>query len=201
MMKVMTTLTSPYGRIVRVLVIEKRFQDRVEIFPTVTRTPDTPVLDVNPSGRVPTLITDDGTMFEESALICAYLDSLEDPQVLASQTGWIGRILEARARSMLDGIAVWSREVRRPENEQSPTIVAHETARGFRLAGMFDELAANGAFDGPLDLAQITLGCTLHGRSDGRPSGFDWRANNPSLAAWIDRFGARPSMQETLPPV
>jgi glutathione S-transferase len=158
------------------------------------------VLDVNPSGRVPTLVTDDGTIFEESALICTYIDSLEDPQVLAPQTDWNARILEARARSMLDGMAVWAREVRRPENEQSPTIVAHETARGLRLAGVFDKLVADGAFDGPLDMAQLTLGCTLHGRSDGRPPGFDWRDNNPSLAAWVDRFGARPSMQETLPP-
>ncbi len=200
-MKVLTTLTSPYGRMVRALVIEKGFEDRVEIVPTVTRTPDTPVLDVNPSGRVPTLVTVDGTVFEESALICAYLDSLEDPQILAPQTGWSARILEARARSMLDGIAVWSREVRRPENEQSPTIVAHETARALRLAGVFDKLVADGAFDGPLDMAQLTLGCTLHGRSDGRPPGFEWRGGNPNLAAWIDRFDARRSMQETLPPV
>ncbi len=199
-MKVLTTLTSPYGRIVRAFIIEKGFEDRVEIIPTVTRTPDTPVLDVNPSGRVPTLITDDGTMFEESALICAYLDSLEDPQLLSPEPGWASRIREARARSMLDGIAVWSREVRRPENEQSPTIVAHETSRALRLAGMFDKLIADGAFDRPLDMAQLTLGCTMHGRSDGRPPGFDWRKDNPTLATWIDTFGARKSMQETLPP-
>lgn len=198
-MKVLTTLTSPYGRIVRVLIIEKGFEDRVEIVPTVTRTPDTPVLDINPSGRVPTLITDDGTMFEDSALICAYLDSLEDPQVLASPTGWASRILEARTRSMLDGYSVWIREVRRPENEQSPTIVAHEKSRALRLVGVFDKLIADGAFDGPLDLAQLTLGCTLHGR-DGKPDGFDWRSSNPHLAAWIDKFGSRRSMQETLSP-
>ena len=200
-MKVLTTLTSPYGRIVRVLVIEKGFEDRVEIVPTVTRTPDAPLLDINPSGRVPTLIAEDGTMFEESALICAYLDSLEDPQVLAPHTDWNARILEARARSMLDGIAVWSREVRRPEDEQSPTIVAHEKSRALRLAGVFEQLVSDGAFDGPLDMAQLTLGCTLHGRSQGRPPGFDWRADNPNLAAWVDKFGARKSMQETLPPV
>ncbi len=198
-MKVLTTLTSPYGRMVRALIIEKAFEDRVEVVPTVTRTPDTPILDVNPSGRVPTLITDDGTMFEESVLICSYLDSLEEPRVLAPQADWDARILEARARSMLDGIAVWSREVRRPENEQSPPIVAHEKSRALRLAGVFDGIVASGALNGPIDLAQLTLGCTLHGR-DGKPVGFDWRGDNPNLAAWVDKFGARKSMQETLPP-
>jgi len=199
-MQVLTTLTSPYGRMVRALIIEKGFEDRVEVVPAPTRTPDTPVLDYNPSGRVPTLVTDDGAVFEESALICAYLDSLEDPPVLAPLADWDARNLEARARSMLDGIAVWSREVRRPVNEQSPTIVAHETARGLRLVKVFDELVAAGKFDGPLDMAQLTLGCTLHGR-DARPPGFEWRSDNPNLAAWIDRFGKRRSMQETLPPV
>ena len=199
-MKVLTTLTSPYGRMARALIVEKGFEDRVEVVPCRTRTPDTPVLDHNPSGRVPTLVTDDGTVFEDSALVCAYLDSLEDPQVLAPQDSWESKLLEARARSMLDGIAVWSREVRRPSTEQSPTIVAHETARALRLVRVFDGLVADGAFDGPLDMAQLTLGCTLHGRSDGRPPGFDWRGDCPNLAAWVDRFGERRSMQETLPP-
>lgn len=199
-MRVLTTLTSPYGRMVGALIVEKGFGDKVEVVEAPTRTPDTPVLDVNPSGRVPTLITDDGTVFEESALICAYLDSLEDSPVLAPQETWDARLLEARARSMLDGIAVWSREVRRPENEQSPTIVAHEKARALRLAKVFDGLVAAGRFDGPLDMAQLTLGCALHGRAGNRPPGFDWREGNPNLAAWIDRFGARRSMQETLPP-
>lgn len=199
-MQVLTTLTSPYGRMVRALIVEKGFDDRVEVVEAPTRTPDTPVLDHNPSGRVPTLVCEDGTVFEESALICAYLDSLEGPPVLAPQESWPAKLLEARVRSMLDGIAVWSREVRRPENEQSPAIVAHEKARALRLAKVMDGLVAEGAFDGPLDMAQLTLGCMLHGRAGNRPPGFDWRAGNPNLAAWIDRFGERRSMRETVPP-
>ncbi len=184
----------------RVLIIERGLEDRVEVEPVATRTQDTPLLAINPSGRVPTLVNDDGVMFEESALICDYLDSLDGPPVLTPPAGWAARILEARARSMLDGVAVWSREMRRPEGERSPTIIAHETARARRLAGAFDEIAASGALDGPLDMEQLPLGCTLHGRGEGRPPGFDWRGNNPRLTAWIDTFGARRSMQQTLPP-
>lgn len=199
-MKLYVTLTSPYARIVRVLIIEKGLEDHVEVEPVATRTQDTPLLEINPSGRVPTLVNDDGVMFEESALICAYLDSLDGAPVLTPPEEWAARILEARARSMLDGVAVWSREMHRPEDARSPTIIAHETARALRLAGVFDEIAASGALDGPLDMAQLTLGCTLHGRGEGRPPGFNWRSNNPRLAAWIDAFGSRRSMQQTLPP-
>ncbi len=199
-MKLYVTLTSPYARMVRVLIIEKGLEDRVAVEPVVTRTQDTPLLAINPSGRVPTLVDDDGVMFEESALICAYLDSLDGAPVLTPPAGWAARILAARARSMLDGVAVWSREVRRPEDERSPRIIAHESARAHRLAGVFDEIVASGALDGPLDMAQLTLGCTLHGRGEWRPPGFAWRGDNPRLAAWIDAFGVRDSMQQTLPP-
>lgn len=198
-MRLFTTLTSPYGRIVRALIIEKGFEDRIEIVPTVTRTLDTPILDYNPSGRVPILVFNNGSFFEDTKLICEYIDSLENPQTLAPLNNWEAKHLEARVRSMLDGIAVWVREVRRPENEQSPEIVAHETRRAFRLAGAFNKLVVDGAFDGPLDLAQLTLGCTLH-RPRGYPKTFNWRADNPNLSTWIDKISQRRSLQETLPP-
>ena len=35
---------------------------------------------------------------------------------------------------MLDGLAVWMRELRRPPNERSPTILRHEAARSLRMA-------------------------------------------------------------------
>ncbi len=199
-MKLYVTLTSPYARMARALIIEKGFEDRVAVEPIATRTLDTPLLAINPSGRVPTLIDDDGVMFEDSALICAYLDSLDGAPVLTPAAGWPAKILQARVLSMLDGVAVWGREMRRPEADRSPTIIAHETARARRLAGVFDEFDAGGALDGPLNMTQLTLGCTLHGRQNDNPPGFDWRAGNPNLAAWIDAFGARDSMQRTLPP-
>ena len=198
-MRLFTTLTSPYGRIVRALIIEKCYEDRIELVPTVTRTLDTPVLNYNPSGRVPILVFDDDSFLEDTKLICEYIDALEGPPVLAPLDNWDAKHLEARVRSMMDGIAVWVREVRRPETEQSPEIVAHECRRALRLAGVFDQLVADGAFDGPLDLAQLTLGCTLH-RPSGYPKTFNWRADNPNLANWIDKISQRRSMQETLPP-
>lgn len=199
-MQLYVTLTSPYARIVRVLIIEKGLEDRVAVTPAVTRTAESPYYAVNPSGRVPALVDDDGALFEGSDLICAYLDTLEDPPILKPQTDWPARRLEARARGMLDGLAVWGREfLYRSDTERSPTIIAHETTRALRLAAAFDESVADGDLDGPLDMAQITLGCTLHNLGDRLP-GFEWRKGNARLAAWVEAFGARDSMQRTLPP-
>ncbi len=74
---------------------------------------------------------------EESGLICAYLDHLEGVPAFALSTGdqWEVWRLETLARSMLDGLTVWGRELRhRPEQERSPTIIEHEEKRGGRTA-------------------------------------------------------------------
>ena len=199
-MQLYVTLTSPYARMARVMILEKGLTDRVTVTPVKTRTPDSPYYAINPSGRVPSLVNDAGELFEESALICAYLDGLEGPPVLAPPTDWPARRCEAQARSMLDGIAVWERELAyRSKAERSPTIIAHETARALRMAAVFDTIAASGALGGKLDMTQLTLGCALHGREDRMPD-YDWRNGNSDLAAWVDTFGARDSMQRTLPP-
>ncbi len=201
-MELFVTLTSPYARLARAVIIEKGLQDRVKVTPIQTRTPDSPLYAINPSGRVPTLVTEDGTMFEESAVICAYLDNLDGApifEIAHDDNRWTALRLEARVRSMLDGIAVWGRELYRPESERSPTIIAHETARAFRMARALNDDVAAGLFDGPLSIAQLLLGCALHTREERLP-GFRWRQENAELAAWVDSFAARPSLQETLPP-
>ena len=77
-MKLYVTYTSPYARLARIVVIEKTLEDRVEIVEAKTRTRDSPYYQINPSGRVPYLVDDAGNGVEDSALICAYLDSLDD---------------------------------------------------------------------------------------------------------------------------
>src|SRR5713226_2184910 len=76
-MKLYITAGSPYARIARMVVIEKGLESRVEIIPAQTRTADSPYYRINPSGRVPYLVRDDGVGLEESSVICAYLDRLD----------------------------------------------------------------------------------------------------------------------------
>ena len=59
---------------VRMMIIEKRLQARVEIIVTRTRMANNPYHAINPSGRVPYLVRGDGVGLEESRLI---LDAAE----------------------------------------------------------------------------------------------------------------------------
>ena len=76
-MKLHCSPGSPYARMARMTVLEKGLGDRVEIVFVQTRKPDSPYYAINPSGRVPYLLRDDGLGFEESAVICDYLDGLD----------------------------------------------------------------------------------------------------------------------------
>ena len=185
-MKLYITPGSPYARIARIVVLEKGLESRVEIIVAQTRLADSPYYRINPSGRVPYLIRDDGVGMEESALICAYLDQLDGKPVFglpAGDEGWEARRLEALARSMVDGLAVWSRERARPENERSPTVIRHEAERSRRLIDLWEKEIDHGLMRGALNLAQITLACGLG--LEARNSDFQWRPGHPKLCRWF----------------
>ncbi len=200
-MKLYITEGSPYARAARIVILEKGLESRIEIVAARTRLANSPYYDINPSGRVPYLIRDDGVGLEESAVICAYLDQLDEKPVFDLPVGapaWEARRLEALARSMMDGLAVWSRELSRPLNERSPTIIEHEASRSARLSDLWEKQIDHPLMRGVLNMAQITLACALG--LDARNPEFRWRANHPKLCDWFDRISARPSFVSTQPP-
>ena len=141
------------------LIIEKGLEDRIDIVPAQTRLTDGPYHSVNPSGRVPYLVRDDGVGMEESTVICGYLDHLDGrPQfdLPAGDLEWEARRLGALASSLLDGLSVWGREIARPENEQSRTIIRHEIDRANRMADLWEEEIEHPLMCGGLNLVQIT---------------------------------------------
>ena len=79
-MKLFATPTSPYARVANIALFELGLADRVEIVWTRTRQPDDPNLAFNPSGRIPFLLLEDGTGFEDTDLIIEYLDGLSMPR-------------------------------------------------------------------------------------------------------------------------
>jgi glutathione S-transferase len=199
-MKLYITDGSPYARIARIVIIEKQLESRVELVSAQTRRAGSPYYGINPSGRVPYLVRDDGVGMEESAVICAYLDHLDGQPRLGPPAGdlhWEALRLEARARSMIDGLAVWIRELRRPENERSPTIIQHEADRSLRRADFWEQEIDHPWMRGALNMAQITLGCALG--LEARYPEFRWRPGRPKLVAWFDAFAKRPSYIRTQP--
>jgi glutathione S-transferase len=196
-MKLYVTPGSPYARMARIVVIEKGLENRVEVVFAKTRTPDSPYYKINPSGRVPYLVRDDGVAMEESAVICAYLDRL-DGKASFEQHDWEARRLEALARSLMDGLTVWLRELYRPPSERSPGVIRHEIDRAARMVELWEREIGHAYMRGALNMAQITLACALG--LEARNPDFGWRSGHPRLCDWYGPIAARPSFAATTPP-
>jgi glutathione S-transferase len=197
-MKLYVTPGSPYARMARIMVLEKGLGSRVEVIEAKTRTADSPYYGINPSGRVPFLLRDDGVGLEESALICSYLDHLDGAPAFDLPTGkdgWEARRLEGLARSMLDGISVWNREMARPENERSPGVIQHEIDRASRMTDLWETEIDHPLMRGAFNLVQLTLACVLG--LEARNADFRWRPRHPKLCVWFDAIAARPSFTNT----
>jgi glutathione S-transferase len=200
-MKLYITPGSPYARMVRIVILEKNLEDRVEIINPKTRHADSPYYRINPSGRVPYLICDDGVALEDSSLICAWLDHLDGNLLFdmpPGEPGWEARRFEALARSTTDGLAVWIRELVRPRAERSPTLLEHEDQRCRRMAAMWELIIEHPLMNGSLNLAQIMLACGLG--LETRNLDMQWRTGHPKLTQWFDQLASRPSFAKTAPP-
>ena len=200
-MKLYITPGSPYARMARIVVIEKELENRVEIIIAQTRRANSPYYGINPSGRVPYLVRDDGVGMEESAVICAYLDHLDGKPAFnlpGGDEGWEARRLQAMATSMLDGLAVWGREIVRPADERSPTIIRHEAERSRRMSELWEREIDHALMQSALNMAQINLACALG--LEARNPDLDWRGGHPKLCDWFGRIAVRPSFAATAPP-
>ena len=199
-MHLYVTHFSPFARIARVVLRERQLQDRVEEVMAATRQVDSPYYKVNPSGRVPYLLCDDGMGIEGSQPVSYYLDQLAGPPVLqapAGAGGIVHRRLEEYARSLVDGVSVWVRELARPPQDRSAAIIEHERQRMMRLTRFWEVEIDQPIMRGKLNMVQITLACGL--LLEQWYPGLDWRDDRPGLASWADEFAGRSAFTDTRP--
>ena len=161
---------------------------------------DRTLVAVNPLGKVPTLVTDDGTVLFDSRVICEYLNAMGDGRLIPRDGAARWRVLVDQ--SLADGImdaAVLARyeAAVRPE----PLRWADWSAGQLdKVTCGLDELERRaGGLGDRVDVGTIAFGAAL-GYLDFRFAALGWRATRPATAAWFERFGQRPSMAATRPP-
>lgn len=197
-MQLYVTMTSPYARVARIVVLEKGLEGKVEIVEAQTRMPGSPFYTINPSGRVPCLVRDDGVVMEDSQLICTWLDTLDgNPRLTRShhRQDWAYGRLECYARSIVDGVAVWVREMRRPQHERSPVVLQHEVDRCVRLADFWEREIGDALMRGPLNLAQMLLISAIELAEHRKMT--EVLPSRAKLAVWARRVREIPSIQAT----
>ncbi|MBM4358245.1 MAG: glutathione S-transferase N-terminal domain-containing protein [Deltaproteobacteria bacterium] len=201
-MKLFYTSTSPFVRKCLVVAHEVGVAARIET-ETLRPSPLEPsatLTALNPLNKIPALVTDDGGVLYDSAVICEYLAHLAADATVIPPPG-PGRWTTLRRHALADGILeasvlVFYEQLNRPkELWWQPWLDGQRTKA---LQGL-DALEAEArSFGDNFDLGHIAVASTL-GWLEFRNVLGELRAARPALFSWYDRVLARPSMQATLP--
>lgn len=76
MMKLFLNQTSPYARVIRILLLEKNLAEQTELCWRDPWSDDEHLLNENPACKIPTLVTASGIPISETLLIASYLNDL-----------------------------------------------------------------------------------------------------------------------------
>lgn len=198
-MKLLYQTHSPFARKALVFAHEAGLADRIEVIhhetsPTLR---NDEVFALNPLGKVPVLITDDGEAIFDSGVICEYLDGLHDgPSLIAPFEKKGDRIAALLWQAVANGISeagilVRWETTRRPEHLRYLPLGEGHLAK---VAGACAYLEAHFHPANTPGLAEIAIATAL--------SWIAFReihdlAAYPLLAAWLDAFEQRPSMRAT----
>lgn len=200
-MKLIASLTSPYARKIRILLLEKGIP-----FEFINDSPweaATHVPEFNPLGKVPALVADDGEVFFDSPIIADYLETLGvyAPELPADAMQSLRiRQIEALADGIVDAGVSWFLETRRPEDKQMLPAIDRQRGKILRGLDQLEKRAAgqewiHGDAFSRADIAVATMLLWL----DFRLPDFDWRGEHPALAAYAARMAERASFVQTVP--
>jgi glutathione S-transferase len=200
-MKLFWSPRSPFVRKVMVCAWELGIAARIEkIYSLVSMAHTNPeVSQVNPIGRIPTLVTDEGNVLYDSNVICEYFDAEFGKSHLfpaEKPRRWKTLTRLALADGMLETGVLWRSERVKPAPQQSsPTLVTFEHKMTNALDALENDVPA--ADENEIDISHIALAVAL-GYLDFRFVELEWRAKHPNAASWFAWFEQRPSMRDTV---
>ncbi|GAB3380173.1 glutathione S-transferase C-terminal domain-containing protein [Massilia agri] len=201
-MKLIGSVTSPYVRKVRVVMAEKKL-DFSLVLENVW-VPETTIQEVNPLGKIPCLVMEDGSTLYDSRVIAEYLDTISPVCKLLPPNGRDRtevKVWEALADGVLDAaILVFLERRERPPEQQSQKWIDRQLGKVH--AGLREMSAKLGestyCMGTHYSLADVAVGCALGWLAFRFPD-IDWRGDYPNLARLFDKLSERASFRDTVP--
>jgi glutathione S-transferase len=191
MMILRSSPLSPFGRKVRIALGVLGLADEVAIEAADTADPNDSIRRQNPLGKIPVLLSEDGTAFYDSRVIVEYLDYRAGSGKIIPRDS-SARFAALRLQALCDGIAdasiliVYETRWRQP-GQHEPKWLEYQAGKVTRgLAALEAEPPGLNAVP---NVGQIMLACAL-GYRDLRFGG-TWRSDHPRLVAWLDAFAAQ----------
>ena len=197
MLTLRSSPASPFGRKVKISMIELGLTDKIEIVVADTTNPTDPLRKQNPLGKIPTLVLEDGSTLFDSRVIVDYLDHLAGGGRIIPAGA--ERFAQLRLQALADGICdaallqVYEVRFRAAEMRHAGWVENQQGKIDRALATLEAEPPA---FADRPRIGEIALACAL-GYLDLRHEG-KWRAAHPRLVAWLDAFAAKvPAFEAT----
>src|SRR3569832_2272000 len=189
-MKLYGSLTSPYVRKVRTFLHEKGVA-----YDFIVESPSDAagnVARLNPLGKIPVLVRNDGEALFDSPMVIEYIDSLRGAPLIppSGETRWQAQRWHALGQGILDAVVARLMETRRPQVGQDSRGIARQeskVAAALRFAAQHYS-GADYLVGASFSIADVALGVALEYIDLRYAHG--WRSRWPRLAAWR-RPGAR----------
>lgn len=207
-MKLLYTPIRDYVHTAEAVIHYAGLDDRIEAVPTKPFDPATPLTGVNPFGKVPTLVLDDGEYLAGGPVIYEYLDTLHRRRKLYPSRGR-QRFTTLRQLWMADGLfdtfVLLIIESWLPPAQQRPDYIARCWGK---IVAILDRMELDAAHYGRLDIAQVRgIGALQFLRlkmaqvgsaAVGIDPGYDLFSGRPSLANWFARLSPDPIFQRPM---
>ena len=195
-MKLYTNPASPFARKCRVIAHELGL--KLEEIPTAPfQDPD--FRKVNPLGKIPALVLNDGSVLLDSPVICEYLNHtgggkfFPGMSIFRNSSGrWKALCLQALGDGLADAAVTWTLLGRMDPVPQAARARQKETV--LSTLGALEKVK----FAKDPTIGEISVACAI-GYVDLRLTDLDWRATHPNLSGWYAQFCEYPSMKATVP--
>lgn len=195
-MKLYGNTASPFARKCRVIAHELGLQLKdIRTLPAQ----DEDFRRINPLGKIPALVLDDGSVLIDSPVICEYLNHLGGGKFFPGDSVWRssgGRWKALGLQALGDGLAD-AAVAYIVLGRADPSPAAYRARQMAAVHATLDVLERS-KFADPPTIGEIAVACAI-GYVEFRLPDLDWKPSRPKLAAWYDKFSEYPAMKATAP--
>lgn len=197
-MELYLNATSPYARLARIALLEKGLAERVTLRWCDPWADDAALLKVNPAGRIPALVTEEGTTLSESLLIAFYVDSVS-PDTPLIPAAHLDRVLHLAGlgQNLMDAAFTTVISRKHSGKEIDASVLGQRRWRAMQrlLQQLGDELDIKQEVS-TVDLGEIAIAVALDYLTFRLPEVY-WKEEYPRLQAWHAQVAARESFEQT----
>ena len=196
-MKLYHTVISPFSRKCRILARELNIIQDIKEIITTMRSTDSIIMSINPTGKVPALITNENQLITESYAICNYLEKIAYTNINSASNydNWTVNGYETVACQVLESIVYRSIEKKnKPKDFIYEASTDYEKFKVNRALDFLEKKALE--YNSYINRVQITICLAFNTMYKNFPEE-NWQENRPLLNSLVETFKQRKSFIDT----